>query len=284
MLLVQNVDELVDPAGLVEDIAAALRARRQVLPRRALEFGGVWFAPMAAYVEGMGLGAKLVGIYPNARPPVKALAVLIDVNTGDPLVVADGTKLTGWRTAAASALAAKLLGASPDVLGVIGAGLQAEYHVRLFKEIFKPSRIFIYSRSRAGELASRLGAEVAGLDDVLKADVVIAATNSREPVVRGSELRQGALVISVGAPRPVRELDDAVRARARCAVVDSPEAPEETDDVAGMELVLLEDLVSGRRVCHRGEVALYKSVGYAVFDVAAVYHLYKRARGQLVSS
>lgn len=284
MIFVQDVDELVNAAELVEDIAAALRARKQVLPRRALEFGGVWFAPMAAYVEGMGIGAKLVGIYPRAQPPVKALAALIDAETGEPLVLADGTRLTAWRTAAASALAARLLGTSPEVLGVIGAGLQAEYHIRVFRELFKPPRVLVYSRSRAKELAARLGAEAAGLEEALKADVVIAATNSREPVVRGSELRRGALVISVGAPRPVRELDDVVKARAKCAVVDSPEAPEETDDAMGVELVLLEDLVVGKAVCRRGDVMLYKSVGYAPFDVAALYHLYKRVRGQLVSS
>ncbi|MGC8583283.1 MAG: ornithine cyclodeaminase family protein [Thermoproteus sp.] len=289
MIFVPDVDRAVDAAALVEDIAAALRARKHVLPRRALEFGGVWFAPMAAYVEGMGIGAKLVGIYPGGRPPVRALAVLIDPHSGEPLALADATRLTGWRTAAASALAARLLGASVDVVGVVGAGVQAEYHIRVFREVFKPSRIVVYSRSRAAELASRLGVEAAGIDEVLRADVVIAATDSREPVVRGASLRPGSLVVSVGAPRPVRELDDAVRARARCAVVDSPEAPEETDDVAGLELVLLEDLVSGRAACRKGEISLYKSVGYAPFDVAAIYHVYRRAREaglgvQLVSS
>lgn len=276
MIFVRDVDKLVDAQELVEDIATALRARRQVLPRKALEIGSVWFAPMTAYVEGMGIGAKLVGIYPRGRPPVKALAALIDVDTGEPLVLADGTKLTAWRTAAASALAAKLLGASPDTLGVIGAGLQAEYHIKVFKEVFKPSRVLVYSRSRARELAAKIGADAASLDEALRADVVVSATNSREPVVRGQSLRPGALVISVGAPRPVRELDDVVKARAKCAVVDSPEAPEETDDVAGVELVLLEDLVAGRGSCRRGDIALYKSVGYAPFDVAALYHIYKR--------
>jgi hypothetical protein len=41
---------------------------------------------------------------------------------------------------------------------------------------------------KAAELASRLGVEAAGIDEVLRADVVIAATDSREPVVRGASL------------------------------------------------------------------------------------------------
>ncbi|MEL9990437.1 MAG: ornithine cyclodeaminase family protein [Thermoproteus sp.] len=277
MLLLKDVDSLVDPAGLVEDIKAALTAPKKVLPRRALEHQGLWFAPMAAYVEGMGIGAKLVGIYPKARPPVKAISALIDVENGEVLAIADGTKLTGWRTAAASALAVRLLGARPDIIGVIGAGVQAEHHVRVFREVFKPSRILVYSRSRAVEFAKRLGVETATLEEVHRADLVIAATNSKEPVVFGRLLRPGAAVVSVGAPKPVRELDEEVKRRARCAVADSPEAREETDDLSGLDVVLLEDLASGRGECQRGEIALYKSVGYAPFDTAAVFHIYKRA-------
>ncbi|MEZ0248327.1 MAG: ornithine cyclodeaminase family protein [Thermoproteus sp.] len=277
MFLLRDVDSLVDAAGLVEDIMAALRAPKKVLPRRALEHQGLWFAPMAAYVEGMGIGAKLVGIYPKARPPVKAISALIDVESGEVLAVADGTKLTGWRTAAASALAVRLLGARPDVVGVIGAGVQAEYHVRVFREVFRPSRILVYSKSRAADFARRLGVEAAALEEVHRADLVIAATNSREPVVSGRLLRPGAVVVSVGAPKPVRELDEETKRRARCAVADSPEAREETDDLSGLDVVLLEDLASSRGECRRGELALYKSVGYAPFDTAAVFHVYRRA-------
>jgi alanine dehydrogenase len=277
--LVLNVDSAVDPRRLVDDIERALRAKHLVLPRRALTIGNVWFAPMASYVEGMGIGVKLVGIYPSASPPVKALAALIDPNTGEVLALADATKLTGWRTAAASALALRLIGVRPKVIGVVGAGVQAQYHIRVFREVFAPESIMLYSRSRAKEVAGMLGVKYAGLDEVLSADVVIAATNSAEPVVKGAKLGRGSAVISVGAPRPVRELDEDVKRRAGCALVDSPEAVEETDDVAGVEAVPLEDLLAGRRSCAFKEIALYKSVGYAPFDTAAVYHLYTRAEG-----
>lgn len=279
MKLVFDVDSAVDPKGLVGDVEKALKARHIVLPRRALTIGDVWFAPMASYVEGMGIGVKLVGIYPSASPSVRALAALIDPSTGDVLALADATKLTGWRTAAASALALRLMGVRPKVVGVVGAGVQAQYHIRVFREVFAPESILIYSRSRARDVAGALGAKYAELDEVLSADVVIAATNSKEPVVRGAKLKQGSAVISVGAPKPVRELDEDVKRRAGCALVDSPEAAEETDDVAGIEAVPLEDVLAGRRSCAFKEIALYKSVGYAPFDTAAIYHVYARAGG-----
>ncbi|CCC82683.1 ornithine cyclodeaminase family protein [Thermoproteus tenax] len=277
MLLIEDVDSLVDPAKLVEDIAVALKAERVVLPRRALQVSGLWFAPMAAYVRGMGLGAKLVGIFPRGSPPVRALSVLFDAETGEILAAADGTKLTGWRTAAASALAARLLGVTEGaIVGIIGAGVQAEYHARVFRALFKPSKIFIYSRRRAAELAGRLGLVQAPLEAVMTAEVIIAATNSQEPVIKGALLRRDAVVISVGAPRPVRELDEDTKRRASCALIDSPEAAEETDDVAGLKTTTLESALSGAEIC-RGEIKLYKSVGYAPFDVAAIYHVYRRA-------
>lgn len=277
MRIILSVDGSVDPRELVADIEKALRAKHVVLPRRALAVGGVWFAPMAAWVEGMGIGVKLVGIFPSAQPPVKALAVLFDERSGEALAAADATRLTGWRTAAASVLAVEAAGVRPRSIGVIGAGIQAEYHVRAFEAVFRPHEVLIYSRRRAGELAGRLGARVASLEEVHRADVVIAATNSEKPVVRGSLLRPGSMAVSVGAPKPVRELDEEVKRRARCALIDSPEAAEETDDLAGLEAAVpLEDALAGRR-CEWGDIRLYKSVGYAPFDVAAIYHVYKRA-------
>jgi ornithine cyclodeaminase/alanine dehydrogenase-like protein (mu-crystallin family) len=55
------------------------------------------------------------------------------------------------------------------------------------------------------------------------ADVVITATNAREPILRGAWLKPGGHVNAVGSPRPTwRELDD--EAMANLLVVDSREA------------------------------------------------------------
>lgn len=81
------------------------------------------------------LGTKIVNVFPgNGRhglPAVLGVYVLQSGTTGEPLASMDGTRLTHWRTAAASALAAQFL-ARGDArrLLIVGAGALAPFLVR----------------------------------------------------------------------------------------------------------------------------------------------------------
>jgi alanine dehydrogenase len=112
------------------------------------------------------------------------------------------------------------------------------------------------------------------LAEALGSDLVISATTSRSPVVRG--VRSGAAVLSIGAPRPVRELDDEVKRRAGCMLVDNPHAAEESDDV-GDRWVYIGDYLRGAE-CRFGEVKVYKSVGNPLFDVSMAHYVLERAK------
>lgn len=278
MLLLPNIDFLVDPRDAAEVIRSAYFAEARSLPRQALTVGGVWFAPMVGYMADAGIAVKMVGIYPKATPRVKAVVAVFDPDSGAPLALINGTQLTGWRTAAASGAAAKALGAEPRSIGVVGAGLQADYHLRVFKALYPTAQFKIYSRTseKATALARMYGAVEASLADVLRSDLVIAATSSTSPVVSGADLKPGAVVISVGAPRPVRELDENVKRRAVCMLVDNPHAAEESDDV-GSSWVYIGDYLRGAR-CSLGEVKVYKSVGNPLFDVAFAKYVLNAAR------
>jgi alanine dehydrogenase len=278
VLLLPNIDFLVDPREAVEIIRAAFFAEVKFLPRQALTVGGTWLAPMVGYMAGAGIAVKIVGIYPKATPRVKAVVAVFDPDSGVALALINGTQLTGWRTAAASGVAAKALGAEPKTVGVVGAGLQADYHLRVFKALYPTAQFKIYSRTpeRAAVLARRYGAAEAPLADVLGSDLVIVATNSTSPVVRGADLKPGAVVISVGAPRPVRELDEDVKRRAVCMIVDNPHAAEESDDV-GSNWVYVGDYLKGAN-CSLGEIKVYKSVGNPLFDVAFAKYVFDTAR------
>ncbi|ACB40120.1 ornithine cyclodeaminase family protein [Pyrobaculum neutrophilum] len=278
MLVLPNIDFLVDPAEAVEAIRRAYFAEAKFLPRQALTVGETWFAPMVGHIAGQGITVKLVGIYPKARPTVKAVVMVFDPETGTPQALINGTQLTAWRTAAASAVAAQALGARPAEVGVVGAGVQGEYHIRVFKALYPHARFKIYdvSEERAREVAAKWGGEAASLPAALRSDLVIAATTSKTPVVAGRELREGAAVISIGAPRPVRELDDEVKRRAGCMLVDNPHAAEETDDVGG-SWVYIGDFLRGRE-CRFGEIKVYKSVGNPLFDAAMANYLLEKAK------
>jgi alanine dehydrogenase len=276
VLLLPNIDPLVDPAEAVEAIKKAYFADAVFLPRQALIVGETWFAPMVGYTAEAGVAVKLVGIYPKGVPRVKAVVLVFDPERGTPLALINGTQLTGWRTAAASAVAAKAMGAEPKEVGIIGAGLQGEYHLRVFKSLYPNARfkIFNLAEERAREVARRHGAVAVSLAEALGSDLVISATTSRSPVVKG--VRSGAVVISVGAPRPVRELDDEVKRRAGCMLVDNPHAAEESDDV-GDRWVYIGNYLRGAE-CRFGEVKVYKSVGNPLFDVSMAHYVLERAK------
>jgi len=78
--------------------------------------------------SGRYMGSKLITSFPGnldgkALPAVQAICVLFDGMNGRPLAVMDGTEITYWRTAADSALGAKILAPpEPTILLVVGAG------------------------------------------------------------------------------------------------------------------------------------------------------------------
>ncbi len=254
---------------------------------------------------GAYLGTKIVDVFPgNARlglPAVMGVYVLQSGETGAPLAVIDGTRLTHRRTAAVSALAADLL-ARPDAsrLLIVGAGALAPHLARAHAAVRPPSRIAVWNHRPAG--AERLAAELraGGLPAeaapdleaaVRAADTVSCATLSTAPLIRGGWLAPGQHVDLVGAfTMGMREADDACLRRAR-VFVDAPAALTEGGDVAVAirdralsEADVLADLAALCRGTHpgrdgAGEVTLFKAVGTAVADLAVAVAVWKALGG-----
>src|SRR5579863_4120667 len=76
--------------------------------------------------HGRFMASKLITSFPanlalGTLPAVQAVCVMFDGTNGRPLAIVDGTEITYWRTAADSALGAKLLAPSmPSTLLVAG--------------------------------------------------------------------------------------------------------------------------------------------------------------------
>ena len=94
--------------------------------------------------SGRYMGSKLITSFPanldsGALPAVQAICVLFDGRNGQPLAVIDGTEITYWRTAADSALGAKIL-APPGAatLLVVGAGEMSTRLIRAHRAV-RPS-------------------------------------------------------------------------------------------------------------------------------------------------
>ena len=161
-----DVEELLDLDELVGALARAheeLSSGACSMPPRIAAFApdGLLGA-MPAYLPSSGLGCKLVTLFPhNTRQPThQAAIVLFEPGTGTPCALMDGTYITATRTAAAAALAAKLV-ARPDakVLAILGTGVQARSHARAFEGVRDWSEIRIAGRdaAKAEALAAELG-------------------------------------------------------------------------------------------------------------------------------
>jgi ornithine cyclodeaminase/alanine dehydrogenase len=154
------------------------------------------FHAMPGTIAADGLaGMKFFGVVPDnpARglPNVCSLVVLSDIATGLPLCLMDGGWITGVRTAAMTAVAAKHLAhPASEVVAFIGCGVQARAHTRLLRQVLPGlRRAVVLGRSAARRDAfvrelQDAGWEVriaSGPDDVLVGADVAVSTVPEHP-------------------------------------------------------------------------------------------------------
>ena len=271
---------------------------------------GVLLAMPAAFSDGpeQGLGTKLVSVYPGnlarGHPTVYASYLLLDGATGQPLALLEATFLTALRTGATSALAARHL-ARPDARRVacFGAGVQARFQLLCLAAARRLERVVVCGRDpdRAHGFVAAMKEALGGIvelgDDprgaVREADLIVCATTSVTPVVFGADLQPGVHVDAVGAFRPAeRELDSEALRRARLVVDTYAGALEEAGDIViplsegvidrAHVVAELAELVTGKRAGRTSErdITVFKSVGFALEDLAAAQLAYERARAQ----
>ncbi len=247
---------------------------------------GGFFGMMPALADGLGI--KLVTFFPSnvklGVPTHMATIFLADPSTGAPLAVMDGRLITEMRTAAVSAVATKLL-ASPEarVLAILGSGVQARSHVEALRLVrqFDEVRVWSPTAARAEKFAEEIEAKAMPAEKAARdADVVVTATNSKMPILRGGWLKTGCHVNAVGACRPGwRELDD--EAMANVVFVDSREAAlKESGDVilSGARIYAeLGEALAGKVPLRANETTIFKSLGMAVEDIAAALLVYRAA-------
>jgi alanine dehydrogenase len=267
---------------------ADLSGGKVVQPMRVMmpivDHGG-FLGVMPAYSGA--LGAKLVTFYPNNQgiPSHHATILLFRPETGEPLCVMDGRLITEMRTAAMSAVATRLLARTDaSVLGILGSGVQARGHLEALRLVRTFREVRAWSPRNARAFAERFGIQAAASAEeaVRGADVIVVATTSETPVLRGDWLSPGAHVNAVGAPRPTwRELDDDVLQRSRLYVDQREAATRESGDViaAGTVYAEIGEVVAGTKEGRRSadEITLFKSVGIALADVVSADLVYRRA-------
>lgn len=262
-------------------------------------------AAMPGYLDQPpSIGAKVIAVYPaNAQRGLSShmgVVVLFDSHEGVPLAIIDAASITGLRTAAATAVATQALAPEGAAdLAIIGTGEQAAAHLHAISLVRKLRSVRVWGRSKekAHAFADREvqpglpRIEVYGSirDALLGADIVCTTTGSREPIVEGAWIAQGAHVNLVGASSAAaREVDDALVLRSSFFVDFRGSALAQAGELLGAMGAdaakhirgeigeVLNGTVHGRT--DEFEVTVYKSLGIAAQDLAAAHEIYQRAQ------
>ena len=266
---------------------------------------------MPAWQTGSMMGVKTVTVFgQNAKrglPSVLGQYYLMDANSGKPLALIEGTVLTRWRTAAASALASDYLSRKDsERLLMVGSGSLAPHLIRAHAAMRPLRSVRIWSRkiAHAEALAADLGVPGIKLttttdleESAAWADIISCATLSEAPLIYGNWLMPGVHLDLVGAFRAdMRETDDQALARARIFVDTEGGALSEAGDIllainSGTisKADIQADLpaLTSSTAAGRGqdtEITLFKSVGAALEDLAAAKLAYQRHSAELQDS
>lgn len=301
-----SMDDLIDA---MHDALAELAAGRVTQPlRTVLEVGEdrAFFGLMPAAMPKRGaLGAKLVTVFhrnhEQGLPSHLATILLLDDATGELLSIMDGRYITEARTAAVSAVSARLLAREDaGVLAIYGSGVQARSHLLAFDRVRRLRQVRIWSptashrESMAREMRGLTAADLVAVshprEAAAGADMIVLATASRTPVIEDDWIADGTHIAAVGACRPdQREMPAALVGRARVFVDSRAGALAESGDIvlaieegkfAGDRIAAeLGELAAGSKPARENdrEITIFKSLGMAVEDVAAAHLAYVRA-------
>jgi ornithine cyclodeaminase len=312
-----DVTALLDPAATIDAVAAACVAASQgrtQTPLRAAVTApggdGILLAMPGAMRAPTILGTKVVTVFggnaARGLPRVASLYVLSDPETGLPEAVMDGTAITGARTAAASAVATRLLARrDARTLGMLGTGVQARAHVTMIAQVRRIEEVLVAGRTQAASrefaewvtMACGIAARAVDAHEAARADVVACCTTSSVPLF--DTVAPGAHVSAVGAFTPeTREVPtevivdaavyvdsrDGAFAEAGDLLIPVAEGRFDLRQVAGEIGEVIDGTVGGRDALPDGAVTVYKSVGAAFLDAATARMVVDRARARGVGT
>lgn len=315
-MLLLNRSELAQVLTMPDAIAAVAEGFREHQLGRSLTplrmhvevepVKGVYLM-MPSYLEKSALfGTKVLSVYPlNAeqqKPTINSLYLLNNADDGTFLALMDGYFLTGIRTGAASAVAARELArADACIHGIIGTGGQALYQAEAIAAVRSIRKILVYDRNEqaarafAGTATQKLGVPVEVLGSAqavaAQAEILTTVTTSSTPVICRADVRPGCHVNAVGAFKPTMQEINSDLLTGALVVVDTYQGClHEAGDLvvpikagayrreeihAELGEILL-GAKSGRT--SDAQITLFKSVGIAFEDLVVANLAYQRAQ------
>jgi len=228
-------------------------------------------------------------------PTVMAFGVLANVDTGLPILISELTLTTALRTAATSALAARVLARLKSrKMALVGNGAQSEFQALAFHYLLGIDCFHLYDTD-AGATAklmrhlNALGLQAHRFDSTADAvrgvDIVttVTADKSNATILTPEMIEPGMHINAVGGDCPGKtELHAGVLEQAQVFVEYAPQTRVEGDiqqmpaDFPITELwQVLTAKVLGRR--YDDQVTVFDSVGFAMEDYSALRYLHDLA-------
>jgi alanine dehydrogenase len=297
-----DVEKLATVEMAIEAVEQAFRLQGEQnsdnAPRRRCRTGQGLLHVMSASLPTLGYAG--LKSYTSAAGTFR-FAVLLYKADGQLAAILEANKLGQLRTGAASAIATKYMSRPESArLGIFGTGFQARSQVQAICAVRPIQSITAYSRDaekrakfcREMTELLRISVQPAATPEeaAKEMDIVVTATDSKTPILKGEWLSKGTHVNAVGSNfLSKQEIDvEAVR-RSACVVVDSCEqammesgdlacaAKEEAffwEDARELGLVVIGEF-PGRE--DAGEITLFESQGIALEDVALAARVYEQA-------
>lgn len=262
---------------------------------------------MPAYMEEEDIaGVKIVNVHPDNRqrglPTVMGVVVLNSTQTGEPLVIMDGTLLTDMRTGAAGGVAAKHLARKDShVVGMVGVGDQARTQLLALSKVMDIQEVKLFCRNMAHcdhfekDMSHVMNCEFLKkekIQDVCDCDILVTTTPVREPLVMSEWVQEGTHINAIGADaKGKEELDPGLLLRARIVVDDLVQAshsgevnvPLSKGMITAKDICCeLGEIVAGIRPGRQSddEITVFDSTGLAVQDMVTANMVYRKALEQ----
>jgi ornithine cyclodeaminase/alanine dehydrogenase-like protein (mu-crystallin family) len=301
----RDIQRVMKPADYLAAVERAFRAaatgkasspQPMHLPMRR----GAFHAKGASIsLERDYVAVKVNGNFPGnptelGLPTIQGAILLSDGHRGVLVAILDSIEVTLRRTAAVSALAARLLArADSQTLLVCGCGEQGRAHVEAMREVLPIERCLLWDTNQAS--AEALAAELTGATAVhdlhkasMEADVIACCTPSRQPFLGPGMVAPGTFIAAVGADNPDKsEIATGLMAQAKvvtdvtaqCAVMGDLHHAIEAGAMAVTDVhAALAEVLVGAKAGRTSpeEIIIFDSTGTGLQDVAASAAIYER--------
>jgi alanine dehydrogenase len=309
MALFLDEQQVTDVLTMEMAIAAVEEALKQQGVGRAINNPRTRVRLPSGQLHLMGAALPTHGVigykaYTAFRGKTRFHVMLYSADTGELLAMLQADRLGQMRTGAASGIATTYMArADACKVGIFGTGLQARAQLEATCAVRPIQAINAYGRDAmrrqtfCTEMSRQLSLPVepaATSEETVKGkDVVITATNARDPLFDGNWLEPGTHVNAIGSNALIRrEIDDTTVRRSALIVVDSKEqARLECGDLLGpLERGLihweqvreLSDVVAGIMLGRRqtSDITLFESHGLALWDLAVGMTVYNVAKAK----